>query len=97
MTGPVFDWTIHFGDVIMAGAGAILTTIGWRLRKVYSAITTTYQQVHHHERRIELVAETVDLHSDALSKAGGVVYQPTSRRRRRTDALTDFEGGIIQP
>jgi hypothetical protein len=85
-----FDGTIHLGDVIMTVG---LAAGGWILRQSIARAMGFVQRVDGFDRRIEDTAEVVDLHTDALMKAGwtkGMDLRPVSQKRRKHDV--EFSG-----
>lgn len=85
------DPIIHVGDILVAICGALLTLIGWGLRKVYYGSMKFLRRVDGYDERIEDTANVVDQHTDVLKQAGwskGVDLQRVSTRRRRTDIVT---------
>lgn len=81
----IFDSTVHLGDAITTGA---LAGIAWMLQRAIRAATAFVKQVGTLDGLLEDTAQVVDLHSDALSRAGlaqAIELRPVSRRRRRSD------------
>lgn len=80
-----FDSTVHLGDAITTG---VLAGIAWMLQRAIRSATAFVKQVGTLDVLLEDTAEVVDLHSDALSRAGiadATDLRPVSRRRRRSD------------
>lgn len=88
------DPVIHVGDILVAICGALLTAIGWGLRKVYHSSMGFLRRVDGYDERIEDTANVVDVHSDVLVRAGwakGVELPRLGKKRRRNDVITTDE------
>lgn len=72
------DWTLHLGDIVNFVIGSIITLIGWGIRRGYKEIKAFFETIGSFDNRIEGTAAVVDIHSDALEKAGWL-RQPVPR------------------
>jgi len=89
----VIDTTVHLGDIITTFIAAIVTLIGWGVRKMFFSVYRFIKSVDGYEERIESSAEVIDLHTDALAKSGWLHedVKLVSKKRRATDR-SSFRG-----